>query len=156
MNNQENDTPGVIALPPVIYLAFFLIGLALGYLWPAGFFPEDARRATGIAIVAVSGVIVAASLWGFKKAGTSFRADRPSTALITGGLFRFSRNPIYVSSTLLYAGVAILLDNLWVFLLLVPLHIVVHYGVIVREERYLERKFGEEYVRYKTTVRRWI
>ena len=156
MNNQEKDTPDVIALPPLIYLAFLLIGLVLGYLWPAGIFPESIRYGAGIAVIVFSGVIVAVSLWGFKKADTSFRADRPSTALITGGLFRFSRNPVYVSMSLLYAGVAVLLDNLWVLLLLVPLHIIMHYGVIVREERYLEGKFGEEYVRYKAAVRRWI
>ena len=156
MNEREANNPGVIAKPPLIYLAFLLIGLVLGYVWPVGFSPGNARYTAGSALIVIGVVIQAVALRQFKKAGTRHETDKPATALVTGGLFRYSRNPIYVSLTLIYAGIAILANNLWVLILLIPLHAVMQYGVIRREERYLERKFGEEYGRYKVAVRRWI
>jgi protein-S-isoprenylcysteine O-methyltransferase Ste14 len=92
----------------------------------------------------------------FERAGTNHGTHKPATALVTGGLNRFSRNPIYISLSLIYAGIALLANSAWALVLLVPLLIVMHYGVIVREERYLEMKFGEDYRRYKAAVRRWL
>ena len=87
---------------------------------------------------------------------TSFKTDEPSTALITGGPYRYTRNPIYLALSLLYAGIGIAADSPWVLVLLAPLLVVIHYGVIIREERYLERKFADAYRRYKATTRRWL
>jgi protein-S-isoprenylcysteine O-methyltransferase Ste14 len=77
-------------------------------------------------------------------------------ALVVDGPFRFTRNPLYLSLTLLYSGTALLLNLLWVVLLLPIALVIMQFGVISREERYLEKKFGQEYLRYKTRVRRWI
>jgi protein-S-isoprenylcysteine O-methyltransferase Ste14 len=90
------------------------------------------------------------------RAGTSFRTERPTTAIVTAGPFRYSRNPIYVALTLLYLGIGMVLNALWVLLLIVPVIAVMQRGVIAREERYLERKFGDEYRRYQVRVRRWL
>ena len=90
----------------------------------------------------------------FHRAGTTFDPRKATTALITGGPYRFSRNPSYVSLSLLYVGVGIAADSIWILGLFIPTLAVMHYGVICREERYLENKFGEEYLRYKRTVRR--
>ena len=79
-----------------------------------------------------------------------------TSALITDGPYRFSRNPSYVSLTLLYVGLGIILNNAWALLLVIPVLLVMHFGVVLREERHLEAVFGDEYVRYKSTVRRWL
>ncbi len=92
----------------------------------------------------------------FRRHNTSFKPHEPSTALITEGPYRFSRNPMYLALSLLYAGIGIAADSPWTLALLVPLLIVLHYGVIIREERYLERKFADAYRRYKSSTRRWL
>jgi len=81
---------------------------------------------------------------------------KPTTALVTEGPFRYSRNPIYVALTLLYVGVALLINALWILLLVVPALMALRYGVIAREEAYLTQKFGDAYHQYTTQVRRWL
>ena len=89
-------------------------------------------------------------------AGTNIRPNLPAKAIVTSGPFRFSRNPLYCSLTLLYLGLSAFLNTWWSLILLVPLLLVMHVGVVRREERYLERKFGEEYRRYRSSVRRYL
>jgi len=153
---QTKDHPAVIGKPPVIFLGFLVAGLALDFLWPTTVFPASVQYGLGVLIL-IGGVGVLTSvLRRFQRAGTNHGTDKPAIALVTGGLNRFSRNPIYISLSLIYAGIALLANNLWALALLVPLLIVIQHGVIVREERYLEMKFGEDYRRYKATVRRWV
>ena len=90
------------------------------------------------------------------RAKTTHNVRQPTTTIVADGVFRYSRNPMYLSLTLLYLGIASLFNSLWMLLLILPVLVVVQLGVIAREERYLERKFGEEYLRYKARVRRWI
>ncbi len=156
MNESNKDNPRVIVGPPLIYLAFLLTGLALDYLWPVAVLPDSVQYTAGFAVIALSGVIVAFTLPQFSNARTNFSPFKPTTALITGGPFRFSRNPAYLSLSLLYTGIGVTADNLWMLGLLVPTLMVMHYGVISREEQYLESKFGEEYLRHKASVRRWL
>lgn len=151
---DPKDNAGVIAPPPLIYLAGLAVGLILDRTVPLPI--EFAWPAAGI-VVAVSGVVLMA--WGireFRRAGTHFRPDKPSTRVIAAGPFRFTRNPLYVSMTLMYGGIAVGLGSPWAMALLVPVLAVIRYGVIAREERYLERKFGVEYLAFKNSVRRWI
>ncbi len=150
------DTAGVIAPPPVIYAAFLLAGFGADALWPSAVLPQGPRYAAGTAAIALGLVIGFAAVRQFRRHNTSFKPDEPSTALITGGPYRYTRNPIYLALSLLYAGIAIAADGPWTLALLVPLLIVMHYGVIIREERYLERKFADTYRRYKAIVRRWL
>ena len=156
MTSDERDHPGAIAVPPLIYLVFFAVGLAIDYMWPIADLPEPVQYVVGFVLIALSGVIISLTLPLFRRAGTSFNVRKPTTTLITDGPFRFSRNPGYLSLSLLYAGIAVAIENLWAFVLLAPALVVMHYGVILREEQYLERKFGEEYLRYKASVRRWL
>ncbi len=153
---NDRDNPGVIAPPPLIYLGFLVLGLALDYLWPAGVAPDGVRYPSGIALFVLGGAIFAFALRQLRKAGTSVETRKPTTAIVTGGPFRFSRNPIYVALSLVYAGIGFAVDSAWVLALLAPALIVMRYGVVSREERYLERKFGEAYLRYKASVRRWV
>ena len=156
MAGNERDNPGVIAPPPLIYLGFLVIGLLLDYLWPVALVPDGARYSAGFALIAVGLVMFALAVREFIKAGTSVETRKPTTVILTSGPFRFSRNPIYVAHSLVYLGIGGAADSLWVLALLVPALVVMRYGVVSREERYLERKFGEEYLRYKASVRRWV
>ena len=152
----EQDAPGVIARPPFIYLGFLALGLVLDWLWPNPLLPETLRYILGGALIGLGLALVLASIRCFKAAGTNFDTQKPATAILIGGPYQISRNPIYVGLTAVYAGIGIALDAPWVWVLLLPALVVMHYGVILREERYLERKFGKEYLDYKTSVRRWI
>ena len=140
----------------LIYPAPLLTGLALDYLWPVALLPNRVQFIAGIAAIALGGVIITFTLPQFRGTHTNFSPFKPTIALITGGPFRFSRNPAYLSLSLLYTGIGITADNIWMLGLLVPTLIVIHYGVISREERSLQSKFGEEYLRYKASVRRWL
>ena len=153
---SQKDTPGVIAPPPLIYLAAIVIGLVLHALAPTPFLSLGLGYIVGAILIAIHAWIL---LWGvrvLRRAGTSEKVSVPTTALVTAGPFRFSRNPLYVSLTLGYLGITIATQALWALPLLLIVLAVIRWGVIDREERYLERKFGEDYVRYKGRVRRWI
>jgi protein-S-isoprenylcysteine O-methyltransferase Ste14 len=155
-NPVENGTPGVLAPPPVIYATFLLVGLGLQSVWPVAVLPETLRYVAGGGVVAASFVLAGLGLRAFVRARTSVNVYRSSSALIVEGPFRFSRNPLYVSLTMLYCGIALALGNVWMLALGVPVVVVMHYGVILREERYLQRRFGAEYERYNASVRRWL
>jgi protein-S-isoprenylcysteine O-methyltransferase Ste14 len=90
------------------------------------------------------------------KAKTAFDVRKPTTEIVTGGVFRMSRNPTYLSMMLGFLGIASLIDSLWLLLLAPLLIVILEKGVIEPEERYLEQAFGEKYLRYKARVRRWI
>jgi protein-S-isoprenylcysteine O-methyltransferase Ste14 len=92
----------------------------------------------------------------FRGAGTNIETNKPSTTVVTHGLYKFSRNPIYIGLTTLYLGLAYVADSWWTLILLIPVILIMRWGVIAREERYLEAKFGEAYVAYKARVRRWL
>ncbi len=94
--------------------------------------------------------------WAMRRAGTPTNPYKPSSGIVTEGPFRYTRNPAYLSMTMVYAGVAFLARAPWALALLPVALGVIRRGVIEREERYLERKFGAEYVSYKARVRRWI
>ena len=92
----------------------------------------------------------------FVRAGTELPPFRPTTAIVTDGPFRFTRNPMYIGMTLLYVGLAVGFDLIWALILLPAVLLVIRFYAIAREERYLEAKFGEEYLSYKRRVRRWV
>lgn len=156
MAENGKDRPGVIAPPPVIYLGFLLLGLVADYFSPFAFLPQTLQYVLGVALIAVSGIVAALTFIAFHRARTSPDPYKADTALVTGGPFRFSRNPLYLAAATLYLGIAITVDSVWVVLALAPALGLINAGVIAREERYLEAKFGEDYARYKATVRRWI
>jgi protein-S-isoprenylcysteine O-methyltransferase Ste14 len=100
--------------------------------------------------------ILSSAMRRFAAAGTNVPTPMPTMALVTDGLYSYSRNPIYIALSLIYVGLAIGADSAWGLIFLVPIIIVIRYGVIAREERYLERKFDGAYVDYRSRVRRWI
>ncbi len=156
MQNGVLDKANVIALPPLIYATAFVLGLLLHLAFPIHFLPSTLVRWLGPLFILIAGLIVVSALRTLRRAQTTFDVSKPTTAIVTEGPFRYSRNPMYVSLTLLYLGVTCWMNALWILLLVVPLLVVIQRGVIAREEAYLERKFGEEYLSYKSRVRCWI
>lgn len=154
--SPRKDTAGVLLPPPVIFLAGLAIGSAAEWLWPAPLLPQTVQYGVGFTLMAVSAVIAALGFWEFFRHGTPVEPHKPTESVITSGPFRFSRNPLYLSLTLLYAGIAVAVDGIWILVLLAPVLIILHYGVILREEAYLERKFPDVYPAYKARVRRWL
>jgi protein-S-isoprenylcysteine O-methyltransferase Ste14 len=154
----SDDNAGVIAPPPLLYGTALAAGLALDFLVlrvPTGL-PAALRFGFAAVCVLAALVLIVGALTGFRRAGTPAEPWHPSTAIVTDGVYGYTRNPMYVAMALFYGAIAVAADGLITLLVLIPLLIVVHYGVILREERYLERKFGDEYRRYKLAVRRWI
>ncbi len=150
------DHSNAIAFPPFVYAAGIVAGVGLDILWPVPILPDAVQFAVGGTVLCISGAIMPFVIRRFRKSRTTFSVRGSSSALITDGPYRFSRNPSYVSLTLLYVAISVLADNIWMLALLVPVLLVMQFGVVMREERYLERKFGDEYRRYKGLVRRWI
>ena len=154
------DHPGVIARPPRIAYLFLAIGAILGWLWPLPLLPAGSPAALrfggGGGLVALGLVVMTLAVRAFRDAGTNVETPKPAIALVTGGIYARSRNPMYVALALLFAGIGVLADSGWLALLLVPYVAVLRIGVIAREERYLERKFGAPYRAYRAHVRRWL
>lgn len=155
-NPLTADHPGVIAPPPVIYLCAILVGGGLHYFWSIVVVPFSAQRPLGGAMIAVSIVLFVLAVRQMLKAGTNIPTNRPTTALVTGGPYRISRNPIYLSLSLLHLGLGVWVNSVWMVAMLAPVLVVMNIGVIAREERYLARKLGEPYLQYKSAVRRWL
>jgi protein-S-isoprenylcysteine O-methyltransferase Ste14 len=154
----EPDVAGVIALPPLIYLGFLAAAVVLEALVP---FPVLAgyalgRYLVGTALGACGFVMIAMGTRRFVAAGTNIPPILPTTALVVDGIYRQSRNPLYLGMTLAYLGLSVAAGSLWAVGLVVPLLWVINVGVVAREERYLERKFGDAYRAYKARVRRWV
>lgn len=150
------DNPGVVAPPPLIYVGTLAVGLLANALYPVRFLPHGLSRALGWPLVASGLAILILGLREMKWAETNVDPYHPATAIVSEGPFRYTRNPIYVGFTLIYGGISALANALPPILLLPAVIAVMRRGVIEREERYLERKFGDEYLRYKGRVRRWI
>jgi protein-S-isoprenylcysteine O-methyltransferase Ste14 len=150
------DRPGVIARPPLLYGAAFLAFLVLRWLWPMPIFGHGRALWPGLALIVLG---VAIAIWGInamRATGTNVDPTLPTTAIVVSGPFRFSRNPLYLALTLAYSGLTLAFNEWWGVVVLIPLLVVMHRGVVVREERYLERKFGERYRQYRSRVRRYL
>ena len=150
------DNPGVIAPPPLIYAGTLAAGLLANRRLRLPFLPRRFARTLGTFLL-VSGFLV--GLLGFRevrRAGSNVDPREPATTVVTGGPYRFTRNPMYLGFVLQYVGISALFNALPPIVLLPLIQQLMKRGVIEREERYLERKFGEEYRRYRESVRRWI
>jgi protein-S-isoprenylcysteine O-methyltransferase Ste14 len=156
---NANDHADVAVMPPLLFLGALIGGALLSYLVPIG---PGLGSANGLALtvglifVALGFVLVALAVRRFRLAGTSVVPVEPSTALVVTGPYRFTRNPIYIGFVLAYFGFAIVLTSMWVLLLLIPVLLILQRGVVLAEEAYLERKFGDAYRKYKARVPRWL
>ena len=158
--SDDAAVAGVLSRPPFLYLSCLVLGFALERLLPLPLgFAERLPWSVGTAgggLIAVGLAVMALAMRGFLDAGTPVPSSRPVRALVTTGIYGRSRNPIYVGMLLLYAGIGTTARSPWVLILALPLIIILRYGVIAREETYLERRFGDAYRDYKARVRRWL
>ncbi len=156
---DKTDTAGVIAPPPLLALAALALGLLLDRLMPAYvltvLLSRGERIAIGVILVAAGVALGISAMRAFTRAGTYVEPWKPSTALVTVDIFSWLRNPMYVGAILLLAGFAVIIASDWTLVMTIVFALVVHFGVIKREERYLEGKFGEAYRHYCTQVRRY-
>ena len=156
MSSDEQDNAGVVAPPPLIYLGALLFGLLLSRRFPIAFLPRRIARSLGWPLLCSGVLLLGWFGWTLRHAGTPANPYKPVSHIVTEGPFRYTRNPAYLSMTMIYTGLASLANALWAILLMPVALLVIQHGVIEREERYLEHKFGEEYLRYRAQVRRWI
>ncbi len=156
---DATDTAGVIAPPPLLAAVVVALGLLLDWLFPAYVLavllgrPE--RFVIGGILIGGGAALSVVAVRAFRSAKTNPEPWKPSTALVADGIFGWLRNPMYVGSTLILVGLAILLASDWMLVMTIVFAIVLHFGVVKREERYLEAKFGNAYRSYKAKVTRY-
>ncbi len=150
------DTPGITAHPPLVFLGAIVLGFVLDAIWPAGLIEADIGAQSGYAMIAAALALMIWAMRTLRRAGTNIETYRPVITVVTDGPYRYSRNPIYLSALYGLAGLALAADNAWLLAMLLPVYLILCDRVIVREERYLAAKFGDDYLRYKASVRRWM
>jgi protein-S-isoprenylcysteine O-methyltransferase Ste14 len=153
---SERATAGIVAPPPLIYLASLAIGFGLNAVLPSASFPYLLRVVLGCLLLVFGLSLMAWFVAAFRSRDTPVDPYKPTTAVVTGGPYRLSRNPGYLGMTLISTGIILLANVPWALVPLLGAVVIIDRGVIVREERYLEGRFGEEYLRYKAGTRRWI
>ena len=157
MHDAPEASVKIIAPPLVLYVGALVISFILQAAFPQPIlFSAFVSRVLGGMLLLMSAALARWAFVTMRQAGTSANPRKASIALATGGPFRLSRNPIYLAMTGLYLGIALIGNAWWPLLLLAPLILVMHYGVVLREERYLEKQFGEIYFAYKASSRRWL
>ena len=155
--NDTPETAQVLIRPPLAWALAVIAGLVLDWLAPLPFLPEDWPAGLLGAVVFV--LALALAIWAIDtmtRAGTNVPTNRPTTAIVEGGPYRFTRNPIYMGMFGGLIGLGIAFDNPWLLLLMALFALVIRYGVVAREEAYLERMFGDAYRGYRRRVRRWL
>ncbi len=145
-----------VVRPPLVVLASLLAGAVLTVAWPLSFVPHVLGLPVGCLLVAMAAALFTYSIKQFRMAGTPVPGDKPATAIVGTGPYRFSRNPIYLAFFALQLGLAILVNSLWLVATLIPTVAIIAVVVVPREERYLTGRFGSEYLQYKASVRRWL
>lgn len=156
---SATDYADVAIKPPLLFLGALALGCLLTLVIPIG---PGLGSANGLALtvglifVVIGFTLAAFSARAFHLAGTSVVPGQASTALVTYGPYKITRNPIYIGFVLVYFGLAIVLTSMWVLLLLIPTLIILQRGVVEPEEAYLERTFGDAYRKYKAQVPRWL
>ena len=156
----SNGTPTVANLgvvrPPLVYLSLVVAGTVLDVVWPLPFFPRVLTLPVGSSLVVIAVALFSGSVRQLRAAGTPVPGNMPTTVIVRTGPYRFGRNPIYLAFSLLHLGIAIWVNSLWLIATLIAAVILMALVVIPREERYLEGRFGAEYLDYKAAVRRWL
>jgi protein-S-isoprenylcysteine O-methyltransferase Ste14 len=156
VDHDERDSVGVVVPPPLIYLGPLVLGLLLNTKRRVPFLPRGAARALGWPLLGGGVLLMSWFFFTMRRADTPIDPREPVSSLATNGPFRYTRNPAYLSMAMIYAGISSLANALPSILLLPATLFVVQRSVIEREERYLEHRFSEEYLRYKERVRRWV
>ena len=156
MSEESADHARVPVPPPLLYVGAVVLGVGLDLAVPLPVLPQAAALAAGAALMIVAAALFAWAGRTMFAAGEHPDPDRPTAAIVTGGPYRFTRNPLYLAMAVFTVGVALLVNSGWGLALVVPAVVAIHYLAIAPEERYLEGKFGDDYRSYRSRVRRWI
>ncbi len=154
--DQDQKGANVKIPPPLIFLGAILAGYALHYILPLKIGDTAGILIAGLTTVSIGLIVIILAILSLRRAKTSVEPWRPTTAIITSGVFGVSRNPIYLAFCWAVIGIGLILNSWWVLLSFIPAAVLITIFVINREEAYLESKFADEYLRYKTRVRRWL
>ncbi len=155
--SDSTDAPNVVIHPPIALVIALAISFALNWLHPLPFLPPFLPLLEiGLVLALLVLLVIRWAATTFRNARTNILTSQSTTAIVSTGPFAYSRNPIYVAALLGLIAFAIAFDSLWFFGALVAIYFVLRYGVIAREETYLEQKFGAPYLDYKSKVRRWL
>ena len=155
--NAAGDVASLgLVRPPLVYLASLVVGALVQLAAPLPFVPRTLAVPLGASLVVVAMALFASSATTFRSAGTPVPARKPTTVIVRAGPYRFSRNPIYLAFSLFQLGIAMWVNSVWLLATLAGAVAIIHHVVIRREEQYLERRFGAQYLDYKASVRRWL
>lgn len=153
-DSESVNPSGILAPAPMLALASFLVGVGVHLFRPVMVFPAP-WNLLGVVLVLVGVAVLASALYTMRGAGKSPPHEDEPQELITHGVFRYTRNPLYLGVITVYVGLTAVLNSVWPFVTLVPL--VLYFDrVAKREERYLEDRFGDEFTKYQENVRRWL
>lgn len=155
----DTETAGVAGRPILFLPASILVGLVLDGLLPLPVAIPEVDRApwmVGGSLIVIGLVLFVAGVHRFSRAETPLPTNQPARVLVTSGIYRWTRNPIYLGFFLAYVGIGVAALSPWILILTLPVAITIRYGVVAREEAYLERRFGGAYRDYKARVRRWL
>lgn len=156
INSPHKDNAGVIMFPPLLYLLILAAGIAGSKLYQLPILPQTVALPLGILMVLIFIFLLFSAARIFAQNNTTVNPGGITTTIVSNGIYRYTRNPMYIAFTFFYCGVAIITQSWLCFILLLPLLVLVQKGIIEREEAYLIKKFGQEYLNYKTQVRRWL
>lgn len=153
--SKTTDSANVMPAP-IYYIGAGAVGGALEAFFPSSVLTGGGTRwlAAGSAVVSIA--LLASAVRELRKAGTAFDVRKSSTAIVSSGAFRFTRNPTYLALTLLLVAIALTLNSAWLLASAVPALLLTHHLVVLPEERYLAAKFGADYTEYQARVRRWV
>jgi protein-S-isoprenylcysteine O-methyltransferase Ste14 len=153
---DPKDHPGVIAFPPAIWLLCAVVSGLVHFIFPSRITSFGVSLSIGIALAVVALALVTWAVRVMRAVGTNVRPSQPTLTIVRAGPYRFTRNPMYLALCLLLVALGFFLNDWMALLIVLPFALVLHYGVILREERYLEAKFGDQYLALKRNVRRWL
>lgn len=156
MSGQDKKGAGVKFPPPLIFLGAILTGYATHYVLPLNIADASEIIIAGSALVVIALIIIIIAALSFRRVKTHLEPWHPTSTIVSSGVFSISRNPIYVALCFANIGIGLILNSWWVLLSFIPAAILVYLIAIKPEESYLERKFGDEYLAYKSRVRRWL
>ena len=156
MRNATADRANVIASPTVVFAGFLVLGFGLDMIWPAAFLPDSWGLPLGFIVIFAAVSIKLFAVREMVQVKTNLNIRKPANDIATSGPYSVSRNPLYIGMILLNIGIGCIVNSLWIFLLSAGLAAALQKAVIEPEETYLEKKFGDKYLRYKARVRRWF
>jgi protein-S-isoprenylcysteine O-methyltransferase Ste14 len=157
MDAADEDHPKIVAFPPLLLLIGAVVSVLVHYLaFSIRILPEPLAMILGIVCLLIGPSLALPALFTMRAAGTHANPAKPAFLIVRSGPYRFTRNPMYLALCLVQVGIGFLLNDWITLLFVVPLALILHFGVILPEERYLEAKFGQQYLALKREVRRWI